>query len=119
MNFNGAGKFLAIVFVALGIFVTIPALFSSLFASKPLLAVGISALCGALAGRLVSPVKWPVCLGSAAIAASLTIGYVVPNFGGGIAGWSFGLICAIAAAIATAFVLVMLLPNAKRTPPTP
>lgn len=119
MNFRGIEKFLAYVFVGLGILVTIPALFSYLFAASPLWAVGIAALCGALAGRLVSPVKWPVCLGSAAIAAALTFGYVVPNFGGGITGWSLGLIGATAAAIATAFVLVMLLPNGRNTPPTP
>lgn len=116
MNFNGIGKFLAIVFVAMGIVVTIPAVVSYFFATSPFLGLGIAVLCGALGGRMISPVKWPVCLGSAAAAASLTISCAITNFGGGVTGWILGMVCAVAAATATTVVLLMLLPKAKKTP---
>ncbi len=55
MNFNGIGKLVVIVFVALGVWATIPALFSSLFATRPLWAVGIAALCGAICAQDLLP----------------------------------------------------------------
>lgn len=117
MNFKGLGTFGAIVLVVLGILMAIPAIISSVFANTPWLAVTVSALCGALGGLKLSRVKGPVCFGSGAAVASLTLSCLVVTFGGGITGWSVGVPCAIAAAITTMFVLMLLLPDAKRTPP--
>lgn len=117
MNFKGLEKLGIIIFVVLGILMTIPALISYLFADRPLLAMGIAALCGGLIGLKLSPVKWPICFGSASAAASLTFGCVVASCGGGLISWLVAVPCAVYVAIATIWALSLLLTDAKRTPP--